>query len=173
MASGGKEDQPGQGMLTGGLVNYDCYEVADNRYIMVGALEDRFFQNFLKQLDDTNFSYWWKNKTLSMDEFKSKLSDYLKSKSMKDLEHIFNNPDCCVTPVLSIKEALNHPHFNKKGLIREFQGKKYLGSPFYNDDIENEMVSAPSHGQHTDIIYRELLNFSQEQIKKYRDGRII
>ena len=68
---------------------------------------------------------------------------------------------------------MSHPNFNGKGLIKEFLGKKFLGNPFSHDDMESQMTSAPHHGEHSDMVYSELLNFSQEQIKTYRDGRII
>ena len=173
LAASNKEEKPGQGMLTGGLVNYDCYEVAESRYIMVGALEDRFFQNFLKQLDEKSFSQLWKNKSLSNEDFKEKLTVYLKTKSYADLEPIFNNPDCCVTPVLNIQEAINHPHFNAKGLIKKFQGEKFLGSPFPGSDFDNEMTAAPQHGENSDQVYQELLKLTPSQLQEYRQGRII
>ena len=38
----------GEGWLDGGAPFYDTYKTKDDKYMAVGAIEDKFYENFLK-----------------------------------------------------------------------------------------------------------------------------
>lgn len=96
--------QRGNNWLTGKNPNYNIYETKDHRYISVGCLEKKFWNNLcdalqredLKELieDTTKFSY-----------LKEELAKEFKKRTMREWETYLFGKDTCVTPVLNFDEA--------------------------------------------------------------------
>ncbi|HEY2166339.1 MAG TPA: CaiB/BaiF CoA-transferase family protein [Jatrophihabitantaceae bacterium] len=110
LASGGWSDRRGSNMLDGGAPNYRCYECADGRYVAVGALEPQFWAELVRgigrDLDSTPSPYdpaqWASCAQVLTDAFAAQTRD--------DWAQVFAPLDACVAPVLTLAEALAHPH---------------------------------------------------------------
>ena len=103
-------DKRGANLLDGGAPFYRCYETKDNKYVAVGALENKFFRELVTKLELPEEMI---NEQMNLDrwsEFETIFSDLFLTKSRDEWSEIFKNSDSCVTPVLSLDEARSHPH---------------------------------------------------------------
>ncbi|MEC4017492.1 CaiB/BaiF CoA transferase family protein [Streptomyces sp. H27-D2] len=121
MAAGGWQDQRGANLLDGGAPFYGTYETADGGYMAVGALERRFYAEFVKLLgiadeapDRNDFDRW--------DELRTAIADRFKTRTREEWTAVFQDSDACVAPVLSLREAPAHPHLAARGTFVEHAG---------------------------------------------------
>ncbi|MFI6357867.1 CaiB/BaiF CoA transferase family protein [Streptomyces sp. NPDC050743] len=121
LAAGGWQDRRAANLLDGGCPYYGTYETADGEYMAVGALEGRFYAEFLRLLglDDlaaahTDWSRW--------DELRERVAARFKSRTRDEWTALFEGTDACVAPVLSLREAPHHPHLAARGTFTDHAG---------------------------------------------------
>lgn len=90
--------------LNGGSL-YDFYQTKDDKYLSFGALEPKFFEKFCKLIGKEE---WIVAGCLCPDykEKKEVLREIFKEKTRDEWVNIFDGADCCIEPVLDLKEAL-------------------------------------------------------------------
>ncbi|GAB4153517.1 MAG: alpha-methylacyl-CoA racemase [Sphingomonadales bacterium] len=114
MACGHWRDARGVNLLDGAAPFYRCYACADGRYVAVGALEPAFFAALLDGLGlaSTRFQQYdigdWP-------EMAAVFAERFKTRARDDWAAHFDGSDACVTPVLALGEAPNHPHQVARG----------------------------------------------------------
>ena len=102
--------QRGTNLLDGGAPFYRCYETKDNKFVAVGALESKFFKELVTKL---NLPIEMVNEQMNLDkwpEYEIMFKEIFLTKSRDEWTNIFKNTDSCVSPVLNLEEARNHPH---------------------------------------------------------------
>ena len=102
--------QRGTNLLDGGAPFYRCYETKDSKFVAVGALESKFFKELVTKL---NLPIEMVNEQMNLDkwpEYEIMFKEIFLTKSRDEWTNIFKNTDSCVTPVLNLEEARNHPH---------------------------------------------------------------
>ena len=100
----------GDGLVAGNAPFYRCYRCADGRFIAVGALERRFFENLWQTLEYADApppnhldrSIWPALTARFERSFAERPRDVWAG--------VFDGRDACVSPVLDPGEALAHPH---------------------------------------------------------------
>jgi len=99
----------GSNILDSGAPWYNVYETKDGKHVSIGAIEERFYQEFLKrmQLAEADFpqhdrAKWPLQKAAFTAAFKAKTRD--------EWVKVFEGSDACFAPVLSWSEAPRHPH---------------------------------------------------------------
>ncbi len=109
--------------LDGGAPFYRCYEAACGGYVSVGAIEDKFYRNFLlvmKLTDDPHFTEQhdrarWPGQT-------SRLAKLFRERTRDDWVQQFAGVEACVEPVLSLEEARYHPANVARSVFEERDG---------------------------------------------------
>ncbi|GAA3504832.1 CaiB/BaiF CoA-transferase family protein [Streptomyces prasinosporus] len=121
LAAGGWQDRRGANLLDGGCPYYGTYETADGRHMAVGALEPRFYAEFLRLLgvEDragarTDVTRWA--------ELREQVAARFKSRTRDEWTAVFEGSDACVAPVLSLREAPHHPHLAARGTFTDHGG---------------------------------------------------
>ncbi len=82
-------------------------------------------------------------------------------------------------PVLDPVDAINHPYFKERGMIREIEdpvmGKLVIpGFPLrFSDQPERLDLVAPTLGQHNGEIMGEFLGYSEDEIRKLEEKNIL
>ncbi|WP_354643044.1 CaiB/BaiF CoA transferase family protein [Kitasatospora camelliae] len=110
LAAGEWRPARGVNLLDGGAPFYGCYPCADGRYVAVGALEERFYAALLDglELDPAALpdrdcpAHWPKLRALFAERFARRDRDAWAAR--------FEGTEACVTPVLTVHEAAQHPH---------------------------------------------------------------
>ncbi len=132
--AGGEEPAPEQGMLNGGAF-YDYYRTADERWLSVGSLEPAFTKRLCEVIGRPDLAgYGLSPKPEHQMELKQALRDAIGQKPLAQWKEIFAAQDACVEPVLSLREACEHPQIQARNMIIEVarpEGgrQKQLGHP--------------------------------------------
>ena len=104
------EDNRESNLLDGFAHFYDTYECSDNKYIAVGSIEPQFYSELLEKLEINNEQFKDQHNKELWPVLKEKMAAKIKLKSRSEWVEIFSGTDACVSPVLSMEEAQEHPH---------------------------------------------------------------
>ena len=115
-------DERGANMFDGAAAFYDSYETADGKYMAVGGVEPHFFAEMLALmgLDDDGRASQLDPRKWS--EIKARLAAEFRTKTRAEWTEIFDGSDACVSPVLSLLEAPEHPANVARGSFVEVGG---------------------------------------------------
>ncbi|KAA6212872.1 CoA transferase [Streptomyces albofaciens JCM 4342] len=114
LAAGGWQDRRGANLLDGGAPFYGTYETADGGHMAVGALEPRFYAEFVRLLgiaDDVPA----RDDPGAWGELRAAIAARFKTRTRQEWTAVFEASDACVAPVLSLREAPGHPHLAARG----------------------------------------------------------
>ncbi|GGX07510.1 CoA transferase [Streptomyces malachitofuscus] len=121
LAAGVWQDRRGANLLDGGCPYYGTYETADGGHMAVGALEPRFYTEFLRLLGiedqaaaHTDVSRW--------PALRERVAARFREGTRDAWTAVFEGTDACVAPVLSLREAPHHPHLAARGTFTDHDG---------------------------------------------------
>ncbi len=123
-------DRTGSHLLGGGAHYYDTYETKDGRHLAVAPIEPQFYGAFLSKMGlDTER---WKQAGYPAHDariveqewpaLKLELAARFKTKTRDEWCALFAGSDACVTPVLTLAEAAEHPHNRARQAFIEVGG---------------------------------------------------
>ena len=97
------------GHLSGNLACYNIYECSDGRHVALGALEPKFWQKFCNLIGHPE----WGGRILDQDQLalKNEVGDVFRSETIGYWLEKIETEDVCLSPVLTSKEAYEHPLF--------------------------------------------------------------
>lgn len=152
-------NERGKNILDSGAHFYETYKTKDGKYMSVGALEPKFYDQLLKGLglkDIPQFDSFEENKKL--------FASIFIQKTQKEWCDIFEELDACVAPVLTLDEAPKHLHNLQR---QTFVNSKEIPAPSpklsRTPALSTATKSSPQLGEHTQIILK-YLNYSDEEI---------
>jgi alpha-methylacyl-CoA racemase len=146
----------GRELLSGGYACYHPYRAKDGRWLVVGALEPKFWANLCwligcPELIPDQFS-----SDPRQGEVKQKLANIFITRTAVEWFSLLGQHDCCVTPVRTLEQAVSNGHFGRNA---------------HGPDHSAEQASAPEVGEHSlEILKRcgipesELLALRKEQV---------
>lgn len=163
----------GADLLSGGVPCYGVYATSDGRHMAVGALEKKFWELLCDTLGRPDLKPFHLAFGEKGEPARRELAAVFGSRSRAEWVAIFDKVDCCVTPVLTIAEALDNEQLQVRGMIVEADGLPHLAPPYkLSGHIFAIERSAPAPGQHGEEILREA-GFSEEHIAALRKQGII
>ncbi|MEU6759596.1 CaiB/BaiF CoA-transferase family protein [Streptomyces sp. NPDC046685] len=121
MAAGGWQDRRGANLLDGGCPFYGTYETSDGQYMAVGALEQQFYDTFVELLGIGDQAPARKD-VARWGELRDAVAARFKTRTRAQWAALFEGTDACVAPVLSLREAPDHPHLAARGTFTDFGG---------------------------------------------------
>lgn len=137
LGNGRWQDERGVNLLDGGAHFYDTYETADGKYVSIGSIEPQFYALLLEKTglaDDPDFAAQMDPR--NWPKLKERLTALFLKKTRSEWCAIMDGTDICFAPVLSLREAPNHPHNAARGTFVEDQGMvmpapapRFLGTP--------------------------------------------
>ena len=118
-ADGHWSDARGTNLLDGGAPFYDTYRTGDGRYMAVGALERRFYQQLLVGLGlEEDQSLGAQLDRSGWDHMRSRFAEVFVSRTQDEWSTVFAELDACVAPVLAPWEAGDAEHASaREGFI--------------------------------------------------------
>ncbi|HMG41751.1 MAG TPA: CaiB/BaiF CoA-transferase family protein [Acidimicrobiales bacterium] len=162
------QDERGTNMLDTGAHFYDVYETADGLYLSVGSIEPQFYDALLAGfgLDIGDLPH--QHDRSQWPALKTQFAEIVKTKTRDEWMAIFEGTDACVAPVLSIPEALEHPHNVQRQTFVEVAGIPQPAPAPRFDRTPAAISAPPPHaGQHTDEILDEA-GFDADRIAKLK-----
>lgn len=164
--------------LTGDLPCYSIYETSDKKYMALGAMEFKFWERFCKAIDRDDLLLFQMVVDEEAQRVYNEIATIFKSNTKEFWTVKFKDIDCCVSPVLSLKETLNNEQMKARNMveIKNYPGEGEvlqfaLPLKFSSFEFEIEMP-APLLGEHTE---QELMSigYTKNEIKHLRNTKII
>ncbi|XP_064259318.1 alpha-methylacyl-CoA racemase [Passer domesticus] len=165
----------GENLLDGGAPFYEIYKTSDGKFMAVGAIEPKFYEQLIKglglNLDELpaqmSFSSW--------PEMKKKFASIFAQKTQAEWCSIFDSTDACVTPVLSFEDAASHQHNKERSsFIKSVEGEiSPRPAPVLSrTPAVPSCKRDPFIGEHTEEILLEY-GFTKQEIAKLHSDKTI
>jgi alpha-methylacyl-CoA racemase len=166
LAQGRWSGERGANMFDGGAPYYRAYRCADGRFVAVGCVEPQFYAATLRVLGLTGDPLFAKQHDRdAWPAMSARLAALFGTRTRDEWDAAFDGQGACVTPVLTLTEAADHPHNVARGTfgivggtvgdsgtasIAPAAAPRYLGTPAAAPQ------PAPIVGAHTDEVLAEL-----------------
>ena len=161
-------DARGANLLDGGCPYYRCYETADGGFMAVGAIEAKFFAEMLALLKIDPATFGHQNDRTRWPEQAAELAATFRTRTRAAWEEVFDASDACVTPVLSMAEAMQHPQNRARDLYRDAAGIAQPGvAPVIGPGADRPVLEEP--GASTRAVLEEL-GLDAEDIRSLTQG---
>lgn len=102
-------------MLTGNLPNYTVYTCKDNKHLIFAGLEAKFWSIFCERINKPGWANIAVTELANRSDIKSELTVFFKTKTRAEWLVFFKDYDICISPVLTLEETLENPHFKARG----------------------------------------------------------
>jgi alpha-methylacyl-CoA racemase len=109
------KDERGVNILDGAAPWYDTYRTKDGRWLAVGAIERRFYEEFVERLDLTPGDLPRQHDRAGWPDLRRRFAEAIGARTRDEWESIFAGGDACVAPVLALGEVAQHPHNAARG----------------------------------------------------------
>ncbi|WP_299070605.1 CaiB/BaiF CoA-transferase family protein [Accumulibacter sp.] len=163
----------GGDILSGGDAGYGVYATADGRYMAVAPLEQKFWQVFCEAIGRPDWQARHGARGAAAAALRRELVELFASRSQAYWRDFFANVDCCVTPVLDVAEALEHPQFRARGMVVQADGLTQYAPPVrLSGWVFAVDRAAPSPGEHSEEILRES-GFGEQEIAALKAASVI
>ncbi len=116
------QDVRGTNLLDTGAHFYEVYETSDGKFMSVGAIEPQFYAELIRLLGLEDEALPDQNDKTQWPKLKERFATLFLTKTRDEWQAIFDGTDACVSPVLSIPEAPQHPHNQYRGTFTEVAG---------------------------------------------------
>lgn len=110
----GEWPRPGADILTGGSPRYSVYCTADGRYLAVAALEEKFWQNLA---DVIGLSAAERRDQGQEARTRAAVAALIAARPAAHWQQALAGKDTCTTLVATLEEAVQNPHFTRRGLF--------------------------------------------------------
>ena len=121
--------------LNGGAAYYRIYATRDGRFVVLGAVEEKFWQRFCEA---SGRAEWIPRhaEALPQHALIGDLDSHFATLTLAECEARYGRADCCVTPVLTVGEGLDSAHCKARGLVRRSEGGQLQALfPAYVDGV--------------------------------------
>ena len=155
-AAGLWSDERGTNLLDTGAPFYDCYETADGQFMAVGALEPQFFMALCAGLGLDPGGLPMQYDPSGWPVLRERFAAAFRTRTRGEWEQVFGGIDACVAPVLTMEEAIRHPHNLARGTFVEVGGITQPGpAPRFSRTPSAVPAPPAAPGEHTEEILIE------------------
>ncbi|MCS7084777.1 MAG: CaiB/BaiF CoA-transferase family protein [Bacteroidia bacterium] len=167
MLATGRPPDAGADLLSGALPFYDLYRTSDGRWVALAAIEDKFWNAFCHAVRKPE----WTHRRFDFG-LRPELEALFASKTFAEWSEFCQNCECCLEPVLTLDEALEHPHVKSRDFLIESdhpsEGPMRIAvTPLQMSDFRRQIYRhAPERGEHNVEILRSL-GFDEAQIADF------
>jgi alpha-methylacyl-CoA racemase len=170
-------DETGNNTLTGAAPWYDTYRTKDGRYVAVGAIEPQFYALLLEKIGldpkrwaPLGFPAQDEATRRAWPELRAAMAAAFASRTRDEWCSLLEGTDACYSPVLSMDEAVRHPHnvareafITVDGLVQNAPAPRFSRTP-----------AAPVRGPRpagadTEAVLREA-GYSSDEIAQLRSA---
>jgi len=160
-------------MLDGGAQFYGTYETKDGKFVSVGSIEPQFYALLLEKTGLKGESLPAQMDRKAWAQLKSRMEHIFRTKTRDEWCATMEGTDICFAPVLTMKEASQHPHAKARGAYVDVSGfPQPAAAPRFSRTKESVKGPAAKRGQHTDEILGEK-GFSTKEIGELKAAGIV
>ena len=122
LAAGTWKEERGSNILDGGAPYARSYRTLDDKYIVIAPLESKFFKLLLDKLGLDDIDPADQRDQSKWPGLKSRFEEVFKTRTREEWCGLLEGTDVCLTPVLGISEAMEHPHIKARGTFVDVEG---------------------------------------------------
>ena len=156
----GRVPQRGEPELAGGIACYVPYETSDGKWVSLGALEPKFWQNWCNgvarpDLIEKQFEH-------PDSEAGAEIAAVFRERTRDEWAAFAGEHDCCLEPILDLDEVLESELVRARGMVVELDQPgigpvKQVGAPIkLSRTPADTSGAAPALGADTDEVLREV-----------------
>ena len=163
----------GDDYLTGGIPSYGIYETADGRFMSLGALEPKFWDAFCAGIERPDLAGRGETWGEEGRAIRAELAAIFKARSQAYWIDFAARVDCCLAPVLSLRESMDNAQLKARGMFVTDRHPTdgdvtQFAFPIKFSDFEFSIDRpAPLHGEHTDEVLASL-GYDGAEIERLR-----
>lgn len=147
----------GTNLLDSGAPFYETYETSDEKFLAVGAIEGRFYEELITGLGIDPSSLPHQYNTKQWPEMKERFAQVIRTKTRGEWMKIFEGKDACVAPILDLHEVMDHPHNRERDLLVELDGvSQPAPAPRLSRTPGKALVPGLPRGSHTREVLEQL-----------------
>ena len=153
-AEGLWSEDPDQNVLSLGAPFYNVYETADGRHVSVGAGEPQFYGRLLDLIGaDPELASQQHDQT-TWASARQALADIFRQRTLGEWCELLEGTDTCFAPVLTVDEAIAHPHNASRSTFTEVDGVvQPAAAPRFDRTPSGTGTPPAMAGQHsTDVL---------------------
>jgi crotonobetainyl-CoA:carnitine CoA-transferase CaiB-like acyl-CoA transferase len=114
---------PQDSMFNGAFACCNVYETKDTRFVVLGAMEEKFWISFCKVIGREDLiPLQWESQTVQ-EKIKKELSLLFRQKTIGEWVKLLDGQEICFSPVLNIEETLHFPHLQSRGMFQDIKGE--------------------------------------------------
>ncbi|HMK37580.1 MAG TPA: CaiB/BaiF CoA-transferase family protein [Desulfomonilaceae bacterium] len=159
---------PGRMLLNGRFPCYGIYETKDGKYMSLGALEQKFWQNFCAAVNRPDLV----SGQFGGEEVRAETERVFISRTRDEWYELMKDADACCEPVLTMEEAMESPLTVSRNMVRRSLGnRRFMASPVNlsaSPSLDDQ--PAPALGQHSREILTQLELSPDEFDSLVREG---
>jgi crotonobetainyl-CoA:carnitine CoA-transferase CaiB-like acyl-CoA transferase len=159
--------------LNGGLPAYGLYRTADQRYLAVGALEEKFWHKLCDAIDQPGLKPYGLSRGAEGERSRATLDAVFAAQPLAHWSALFAHIDCGVTPVLTFEEAMAHPQLQARSMLPTVAGLPQFAPPLKMSGVTFAVRQpAPKVGADATAILDEA-GYSAAEIEQLQSRRVI
>jgi len=169
---------PQDSMFNGALACYNIYKTKDDRFVVLGAMEEKFWVSFCKVIGREDLiPLQWEGQTIQ-EKMKEELSLLFREKTRAEWLKLLDGQGTCFSPVLNMEETLNSPHLQERGMFQGIKGEggetiPQIGFPIkLSNTPAAYSIPPPRMGQDSRSVLQKA-GFSIEEIQLLEEEGII
>ena len=169
LAAGSWKEERGSNILDTGAPWYEVYETKDGRYVSIGAIEAKFYEELLQRLGLDRQSLPTQHDRKGWPALRKVFSEKFLEKSRDEWCKVFEGSDACFAPVLNFSEARSHAHNTaRKSFVTVGKVEQPAPAPRFSRTAAAVRRAPPERGEGG----RQALldwGFSEAEISSLRD----
>jgi alpha-methylacyl-CoA racemase len=171
-AMGMLDDGPGESFLGGAAHWYDTYETKDGRYVSIGSLEPQFYDLLIDKLGldrETFETHVFQGRVddevrAGWAELKPIMAEAVKKKTFDEWRDLLEGTDVCFAPVLTLNEAVEHPHNVARNAFVSVNGNVQAApAPRFSETPNDHPQSGVVPGTHSRAVL-ESIGYTRDEI---------
>ncbi|MHA1682123.1 MAG: CaiB/BaiF CoA transferase family protein [Promethearchaeota archaeon] len=185
----GRVFEKGEMALSGEYPFYRIYECKDGRHVVLGAIEQKFWNNFCDSINRPSLKHeqmagieylsseLGMKSTMHYQEINLILERVFKERTAEEWVELLNKNDICCSPVLTLDEVWDDKQVKARHVKVPVKDPRYAAyshvrSPILFNGYPLQISPMPTLGEHNAEIYRRL-GFTDDEVKRLKRKRII
>ena len=145
----------------------------DGKEIALGSLEPQFYAELLRLTGLEGEDLPAQMDRAGWPRLRERFTEVFRTRTRAEWCELMEHSDACFAPVLTMTEAIDHPHVRARRSIVEFEGvHQPAPAPRFSRTVPELRRSPAKPGEHTDEVLGEW-GFSADEIAKLRDAGAI
>jgi alpha-methylacyl-CoA racemase len=112
----------GNNLLDGGAPFYGTYRCADDKFVAIGCMEQKFFDVMLSLMGLSGPEFALRDDPAEWSRLRDVLSGAFRQRTRAEWCTLLEDSDACCVPILTMEEAMHHPHLAARHTFTQWNG---------------------------------------------------